>query len=548
MIHSIDKAGRIRAVSDRWLKKLGYERHEVIGVRSVDFLAPACRLNAEATHLPAFVQTGQCDNIELQMVSKTGVVIDVLVSGIPYGLGENRISLAVVTDITAQKMAERRLTESEARYRSIVDDQSQLVALTATDFTHLFVNKAFAKHHGCEPHAMMGRSLFDFVPTHAHAEVREHLRRTMASAEALPFENEILLADGRVRWVAWTNRAVRDADGNVTAVHSVGHDIDERKRAEMKLAESEARYRMLADHSTDMVFQFDQDLIRRYVSPACREILGFSPEELIGHRALLAVHPDEADMIASGFQEVASGRLERASFSHRIRHRDGHWLWVEAAVRSTRDPHTNMPNGLMGALRNITAKKEIEEKLAEANGRLEILARQDGLTQIYNRRSFDEMLLREIKIARREGTTLSLLMIDVDSFKAYNDHYGHPAGDAALRRVSSAISATVKRPGDFVARYGGEEFAVLLPNTDERGARAVAEAIRSSIEALALEHRASLWERLTVSIGAASINNAPHNELRQDVLLSRADNALYAAKNSGRNTIVNWREDPTLLQ
>jgi diguanylate cyclase (GGDEF)-like protein len=193
---------------------------------------------------------------------------------------------------------------------------------------------------------------------------------------------------------------------------------------------------------------------------------------------------------------------------------------------------------LIGAIRDISAKKEIEDKLAEANRRLEILAAQDGLTEIYNRRSFDEMLSREIKIARREGSTLSLLMIDVDAFKAYNDRYGHLAGDAALRKVSSAI----QRPGDLCARYGGEEFVALLPNTDAEGAAMVAETIRRNVEGIGLEHTASSWNMVTVSIGVASANNGLRDSLRQDALLKRADKALYAAKSGGRNRVWIWRE------
>ena len=131
-------------------------------------------------------------------------------------------------------------------------------------------------------------------------------------------------------------------------------------------------------------------------------------------------------------------------------------------------------------------------------------------------------------------------MIDVDAFKAYNDRYGHPAGDACLRRVSAAISSSIRRPSDLAARYGGEEFVVLLPNTDARGATAVAELIRTAVGDLGVEHASSLWHKVTVSIGVASLNKTMHNAMRTDVLVKRADTALYTAKNSGRNATVCW--------
>jgi diguanylate cyclase (GGDEF)-like protein/PAS domain S-box-containing protein len=545
MIHSIDREGRFRFVSDFWLRKLGYLAHEIIGQKCSLFLTPASSVYLEETMLPRIFTEGRSENIEYQMICKSGQIMDVLVSSVvDWSAVGGPATLSVVTDITAQKTAERKLIESEARYRSIVDDQTELVVVGDRNFVLQFVNTAFAKLYGVEADEMIGRSMFDFVPQHAHAQLREQLLQAMTVTHALAAENEVVQADGSLRWVAWSNRAIRDAEGNVTAIHSVGRDIHERRIAEHKLIESEARYRMLADYSTDMVFHCDRDLVRRYISPACHEILGFEPEDLNGRQGLDMLHPDDVDRIAAAFKSITDGETDRGFFSYRVRHRDGRWLWAETSARATRDPVTNEPNGLIGRLRDVTAKKEVEDRLAEASRRLEILAAQDGLTEIYNRRVFDEMLEREVRIARREGTTLSLLMIDVDVFKAFNDCYGHPAGDAALRKVSAVIRASIKRPGDLAARYGGEEFAVLLPNTDADGAAAVAQAIRAGVEDLGMENSASAWKVLTVSIGVASADNRLSGGIYSDCLVKGADKALYAAKRGGRNTIVSWSEEP----
>jgi diguanylate cyclase (GGDEF)-like protein len=178
-----------------------------------------------------------------------------------------------------------------------------------------------------------------------------------------------------------------------------------------------------------------------------------------------------------------------------------------------------------------------EAALQAANLELKRLANSDGLTQVANRRRFDEYLAQEWQQMLREQQPLSLILCDVDCFKAYNDIYGHQEGDQCLRQVASVISAVAKRAVDLVARYGGEEFAVILPNTASEGAQQVAQNIQASIKALALPHAASSAAPIvTLSQGIATripqIGNDP------DQLIAAADQALYRAKQSGRNRIV----------
>lgn len=181
-------------------------------------------------------------------------------------------------------------------------------------------------------------------------------------------------------------------------------------------------------------------------------------------------------------------------------------------------------------LRDITAQKTAQDELQR-------LATRDGLTSVANRRSFDDMLNMEWRRASRESRALSLLMVDVDFFKRFNDTYGHQGGDECLRQVAAAMSGVVKRASDAVARYGGEEFAILLPATEPDGALIVAERIRAAVTALRLPHSGSeVADHVTVSIGVASIqvtgNGVPSS------LVAAADAALYRAKHTGRNRVV----------
>lgn len=161
----------------------------------------------------------------------------------------------------------------------------------------------------------------------------------------------------------------------------------------------------------------------------------------------------------------------------------------------------------------------------------------DGLTGIANRRHFDVVMEKETRRAKRSATTLSLAMIDIDYFKAYNDHYGHQRGDDCLIQVAHALAGMLHRPADLVARYGGEEFGVILPDIDAENGMALAGAIRTKIETMAIEHaKSGVADHVTVSVGLATQTPENHNDA--STLIGSADRALYEAKRLGRNRVV----------
>jgi len=195
--------------------------------------------------------------------------------------------------------------------------------------------------------------------------------------------------------------------------------------------------------------------------------------------------------------------------------------------------------GMVARFKDITERKYAENILKEANERLERLSTHDGLTQVANRRCFDQTLEREWNRLRRTCEPLSLIMSDVDFFKLFNDTYGHQGGDDCLKAVASALSNTVKRAGDCVARYGGEEFVVILPATVEQGAFHIAEQIRQAVERLAIAHgKSPAAPHVTLSLGVAT--SVPSETGTPEQLIKRADDALYKAKSSGRNRVSVW--------
>lgn len=222
---------------------------------------------------------------------------------------------------------------------------------------------------------------------------------------------------------------------------------------------------------------------------------------------------------------------------------DGQRAWVSVNAAPLFHPGDPAPYAVATTFTDITERKQVEQRikdytmvlefqtreLAKANTELEARATTDGLTGLKNHRAFQERLTQEAGRAARYQPTLSLLMLDVDHFKQYNDAFGHPAGDDVLRRIGRLMQAAA-RETDMVARYGGEEFAVILPHTDGAGALAAAERLRAAIEHADWPHRP-----ITVSIGVATLR--PH--LRDGAaLLDEADRALYRSKTEGRNRVA----------
>ncbi|MDP1909871.1 MAG: diguanylate cyclase, partial [Hyphomicrobium sp.] len=289
---------------------------------------------------------------------------------------------------------------------------------------------------------------------------------------------------------------------------------------------SEARYKLLAENTADLVTHIDAGGKRTYASPASQALLGYAPHELIGGDPIDLGHPLDRPRLAAMLDALQAG-AESPALQYRAQRKDGTYVWVEVTGRSL-----GGDLGVMLSLRDVSRRKSAEDLLEEANRNLFMLASTDGLTGLANRRSFDKALVRELARCARDGLPIALLLIDVDHFKSYNDSYGHQEGDECLKRLSHLLRGMARRPGDVAARYGGEEFAVILPNTSADGGQQFAENLRTSVEALNIPHCRSSYGIVTVSIGMAC--EIPIGGV-DSAILQHADAALYAAKAKGRN-------------
>ena len=286
-----------------------------------------------------------------------------------------------------------------------------------------------------------------------------------------------------------------------------------------------------------------------FVNPAFERMTGYSFEEItsVNCRYLQGNDRDQPgvkiihDALAKG--EYCMGTL-------RNYRKDGTMFWNELSISPIFDKNGHVSN-FVGIQKDVTIRVLLEQELTNRNEslekmteNLEKLAVMDGLTGIHNRRFFDAQLDIQWKIANRHGEPLTLIMIDVDLFKQYNDIYGHQAGDAALKIVAHILNAFFLRGSDFVARYGGEEFVALMSGYGVAASEDILQRLRQRVEAMQIQHARSSGEVVTISAGLASTATARYPD--SDKFLNAADAALYVAKRSGRNR-VQWAGDEEVV-
>ncbi len=297
--------------------------------------------------------------------------------------------------------------------------------------------------------------------------------------------------------------------------------------SEMNLAAREAEFRLLAESSTDMIQRLTAEGVQEYVSPASMELLGAAPEKLIGRNIVEGLDADMADKVQTALARLHFGaRSETLVLRRELP--EGRTVWQQVSF-SRMPANASGPGGIVAITRDVTRQKQEQDHLDQ-------LANTDSLTELANRRAFDSRLAL---LASGADAPVSLLMIDADCFKLFNDTYGHGAGDECLKAIAGTVRQCVAPAGGFSARFGGEEIAVLLPGAGAEQAFAMAEDVRARVEKLGLRHRMNEpWGHVTVSIGAASQPAGSGGPKAGERLFLRADRALYRAKQEGRNRTV----------
>ncbi len=465
-----------------------------------------------------------------------------------------------------------KLRESEERFRIIAETTPiPLIITRIVDDIILYANAQAAINFGLSSMEPVGsHSITDFYDNPAdQQQLREIFEK---NGYIHNYELPVKKTDGSLLWVALFSHPIIYKHQKVLL--SAIYDITDRKRAEeerirftKELSESEERFRVIAETTPIplLIVRLIDNLIL-YANAQIEAILGLPPSRLINQQRLSEFYLNEAD--EKNLQQVFQAEGTVRNYELQFKQLGGTKIYCaifiqpiifknEAAMASAIYDITDRIRAEEERIRfiqereaknaalllNQQLQQEIEERhraeaaLAKANEELSRLATLDGLTQLANRRKFDEYIYVEWRRLAREQLPLSLVLCDIDYFKRYNDNYGHQAGDDCLRQVARAMNRAVKRPADLVARYGGEEFVVVLPNTKAEGAVQVAAAMQQEIAQLKLVHIASeVNPYVTLSLGVAS--TIPSQTFLPEVLINIADNALYEAKERGRNCII----------
>jgi diguanylate cyclase (GGDEF)-like protein/PAS domain S-box-containing protein len=325
-------------------------------------------------------------------------------------------------------------------------------------------------------------------------------------------------------------KRVADRTAQLSQVNiSLKQEIDERVRIEKALRSSELKYKSIFENIQDVFYQSDINGLFTEISPSILRYSGYTRENLIGKPIAdyYCIPEDRVTLL-----ETMRKEGEVVDYEVRLKTKEGQVMIVSVNSHFLLDAAGN-PSGVEGSLRDITDRKKVTEELKRLNALLACQAATDELTGIPNRSKFNESLSNEILRSKRFKLPLSVIIFDIDNFKKINDTYGHNSGDCALQYLAALVTK-VMRKHDLFARWGGEEFLIMVTNTDQRGAELYAERLRLMIEKFDFPEVG----HLTCSFGLAEF--APDDT--DDVLINRADQALYRAKAGGKNRVESFSQ------
>ncbi|WP_052050093.1 diguanylate cyclase domain-containing protein [Leptolyngbya sp. KIOST-1] len=485
----------------------------------------------------------------------------------------------------------------------LMDSLPVCVSYVDRNRCYQYANTTYQNWFGLKPEEIYGQPLEVVIGPEAYQKVKAYIDRVLAG-EAVVYEAVIPYAVAGQRYVQGTLVPDHNVDGQVQGYFALIQDLSERKAAELALQRKAEREQTLwqitqkirqtldlpsilatATAEVQSYLQVDRTLIFQFtsdhsgaiiqttaqascpVTPTAQEWQADGLRQRCYHyysqgqaKAIAGLTADLNELCLSPWIELTEAKSAIVAPILQPQPQGGSNLWGFLIVQTCASPR-QWESGEAELLEQVADQlaiavqqadllaqlqyqaqrlAETNQALARANQRLNDLSHRDQLTQIANRRYFDTVLQREWKRLSRSHSPLALIMFDVDHFKQFNDCHGHPSGDDCLITVAKTSQAVVNRPSDIVARYGGEEFAVVLPHTTLTGAATLAEAIRARIRALNIVNFQSATETVYVTVSLGVACQVPSRDLSIQTLVAAADQALYRAKQEGRDRVVCW--------
>lgn len=471
-------------------------------------------------------------------------------------------------EMAVRQLAEQHLRDSKERFFAFMDNSPAVAFMKNEAGRYVYINRNFERLFMKTLEEIQGATDYDLFPEAIADETRRNDLAILAAEHPSELQEMVPTADGALRcW--WVFKfPFMDASGE-RFIGGVALDITARKEAEAALAESDARFRSAICVMQEGFTLQDNEGRIMLCNQSAEQILGLSAAQMQGRTSLdprwRAIHEDGTEWRGETHPSMRALRegVTLSDVVMGVHKPDGELTWVSINATPLFHPDEAIAYSVVTTFTDITQRRWFEEevrkqitlvqdysaalegkqqdlmqlnaRLEEANTKLAQLATTDGLTGLKNHRAFQEFLNQEYRQAVRYAMPLSVILLDVDWFKQYNDTFGHPAGDDVLKQVASLLCEEA-RASDFVARYGGEEFVVVLPHTDADGGRRMAERFRIAIQAATWPERT-----VTASFGVASLTPLT---VQQGDMMAEADKALYHSKAAGRNCVTHASQIP----
>jgi diguanylate cyclase (GGDEF)-like protein/PAS domain S-box-containing protein len=445
------------------------------------------------------------------------------------------INSVLEQEITGHKQAESQrkaaldaLRESEEKYRVIFESFEDIYYETDLNGNITLISPSAYRISGWKTEELVGQPATMVYDT---PEDRSSLlTAVLINGYVRDYELNLVKRDGLRAAASLSAHIIYDSSGAPSGLAGSLRDMTERKQAEEALRDSEARYRTLVENASDIVFRTDNSGHFTFVNPAALRITGYGEEELIGKHYTALIRPEMRDEAIKFLGRQFVKGLQNTYSEYPIIVKDGHEVWLGQNTQMIVEDGN--VTGFQAVSRDITELKRLEKELRASEERYRELSIIDDLTQLYNSRHFYHQLKMEIDRLARYEQPLTLLMLDLDNFKAFNDAYGHVEGDNVLQRLGQVVKRCL-RETDFSYRYGGEEFTILLPMTTSADGAVTAERIRTEFKKEIFSPMPDLETHLTVSIGLAQYK--PQEDIK--TFVHRVDQLMYQGKKNGKDRV-----------